>query len=276
MAEGNAPKTTDEAAEAAHNDCRRALQHIIHQSYKRAKNLEQQNLARRHCMKEEDADRAAIAWHEAWIESGLAEPTTRVQKMLPPDPNHASAPPTPQKAQPPPTPLPDATRVVYTDGSGPDDPARGAAGWGFTIVTGGDGIDDKHATEQHAASGKVETEPTATGHIGATKGTNNTGELSAIAAALEHILTEAPSRPALLRYDSLYAGMMAAGKWRPRANKALVLHVRRLWDRAHEHLGGALWVAHVRAHSGHKWNDRADELAKHGKGGAPRTRKGQG
>ena len=61
--------------------------------------------------------------------------------------------------------------------------------------------------------------------------------------------------------------MMAAGKWRPRANKALVQHVRRLWDRTHEHLGGALWVAHVRAHSGRKWNDRADELAKHGKGG---------
>ena len=49
----------------------------------------------------------------------------------------------------------------------------------------------------------------------------------------------------LVRYDSLYAGNMAAGKWRPRKNKVLVSHVRRLWTRAHTHLHGRLWTSHV-------------------------------
>ena len=73
----------------------------------------------------------------------------------------------------------------------------------------------------------------------------------------------------MIRYDSIYAGNMAAGKWRARKNKALVAHVRELWNRAHVHLGGDLWASHVRGHSGHKWNTRADELAELGKGDAP-------
>ena len=35
-----------------------------------------------------------------------------------------------------------------------------------------------------------------------------------------------------------------------------------------------VWASHVYGHAGHKWNDRADELAgatRHGKGGAPAT-----
>ena len=42
---------------------------------------------------------------------------------------------------------------------------------------------------------------------------------------------------------------MAAGKWRPRKNKVLVSHVRRLWTRAHTHLHGRLWTSHVYGHS---------------------------
>ena len=38
-----------------------------------------------------------------------------------------------------------------------------------------------------------------------------------------------------------------------------------LWTRAHNHLGGRLWASHVYGHTGHKWNDRADELARQGK-----------
>ena len=93
--------------------------------------------------------------------------------------------------------------------------------------------------------------------------------LPAIAQALEYILADRSGRPVLVRYDSLYAGNMAAGKWRPRKNKLLVSHVRRLWTRAHTHLHGRLWTSHVYGHSNHQWNDRADALASQGRGAPP-------
>ena len=117
--------------------------------------------------------------------------------------------------------------------------------------------------------GHVVTDAQQPGYIGAERPTNNTGELTAIAQALEYILADRSGRPVLVRYDSLYAGNMAAGRWRPRKNKALVSHVRRLWTRAHTHLHGRLWTSHVYGHSNHQWNDRADALASQGRGGAP-------
>ena len=101
--------------------------------------------------------------------------------------------------------------------------------------------------------------------MGATKPTNNTAELSAIAHALEYVLADQSGKPVLVRYDSTYAGNMATGKWRPRTNKTLVKHVRSLWARARTHVHGALWTSHVYGHSGHKWNDSADRLAGRGK-----------
>ena len=75
--------------------------------------------------------------------------------------------------------------------------------------------------------------------------------------------------PALIRYDSTYAANIVTGQWRARANKGLAARIRSLWATAHDHLSGQLWASHVYGHSGHKWNDRADELARRGKGGAP-------
>ena len=50
----------------------------------------------------------------------------------------------------------------------------------------------------------------------------------------------------LVRYESQYAGNMAAGKWRPRKNKVLVSHVL-----------GALGVR-LAADQGHGWPIRMD------------------
>ena len=102
-------------------------------------------------------------------------------------------------------------------------------------------------------------------HFGAERATNNTAELSAIAHALEYVAADQSGRPVLIRFDSLYAGNMATGKWRVRKNTALVMRVRALWAKAHAHLRGRLWATHVDGHTGHKWNDRADELARRGK-----------
>ena len=178
-------------------------------------------------------------------------------------------------AAPPPAPLPANTLVIYTDGSGPEPPAT-TAGWGFAVVSGGNGRDDDRATELHSRRGPVPTDQSDPSYLGATRGTNNTGELTAIAEALRYLLADQSSRPALIRYDSTYAANMAAGRWRAKSNKRLVASVRKLWTQAHEHLGGRLWASHVDAHTDHRWNDRADELARHGKGGALHARRPRG
>ena len=95
-----------------------------------------------------------------------------------------------------------------------------------------------------------------------------------MARALEHVCADQSGRPVLIRYDSLYAGRIATGAWRARKNQSLTARVRNLWKRAHAHLQGRLWASHVYGHSDHKWNDRADELARCGKGGAPANGRG--
>ena len=95
---------------------------------------------------------------------------------------------------------------------------------------------------------------------------NNTAELTAIAEALKYVTADQSGRPVLIRYDSVYAGNMVTGKWRARKNLRLVQRVRTLWAAAHKHLRGRLWVSHVYGHTGHRWNDRADQLARQGKG----------
>ena len=265
------------AAEAAYDSCRAQIQKILTLSHRVANERVQLNLARPHCVETGKAARPTDAWVEAWITSGLAtaKPCLR-QLILPPRnaPANAAQQPAQQtpKATPPPDPVPPDTLVIYTDGSGPDRGSTNqAAGWGYVVVNGGDGEADDHATELHSRHGGVVTNNQHAQHVGAERATNNTAELSAIAHALEYVTADHSGRPVLIRFDSLYAGNMAIGKWRVRKNQALVMRVRALWAKAHNHLHGRLWATHVYGHTGHKWNDRADELARQGKaqGGAP-------
>ena len=269
-AEGHQLHSPKEAANAAYDECARTVQNIVTHSHKAVKDRMQRNYARPHCVDPADARNPVDAWHAAWIETGMVDQKTLQQIILPPrnaNATHGSKPK--PKAAPPPAKLPARARVAYTDGSGPETRTDDTAGWGISIVTGGDGGDDEHATEVYSACGKVITDQQQPNYRGATRGTNNTAELCAIAQALEYLIAGKAEAPAVIRYDSIYAGNMAAGKWRARKNKALVAHVRELWNRAHVHLGGDLWASHVRGHSGHKWNTRADELAELGKGDAP-------
>ena len=169
------------------------------------------------------------------------------------------------RATPPPDAFPPNALAIYTDGSGPErDATDPIAGWGFAVVSGGDGKDDEEAVETHSRCGRVITNAQQAGYIGAQRATNNTAELTAIARALEYIIEDKSGRPAVIRYDSMYAGNIATGTWRARANRALAQRIRALWTRAHDHLQGQLWASHVYGHNGHKWNERADELARRG------------
>ena len=107
--------------------------------------------------------------------------------------------------------------------------------------------------------GRVQTNPEADDFIGAEVGSNNTGELTAMAEALRWLLKHNEEKEVLVRTDSTYAGNIASGNWRAKANLKLASHVQELWNEVSSicHLN---WK-HVRAHKGHRWNERADHLA---------------
>ena len=139
---------------------------------------------------------------------------------------------------------------IYTDGTGGKGEG-GTAGWGWTRVA-----DDQ---EQGTGQGQVVIDRAAEGYIGAERHSNNTGELSAIYWAIREA-EERGAREVVVRYDSKYAAGMARGLWQPKRNKELIRTVRL----AVKDTKMVIWWKHVKGHSGHKWNDRADELAEMG------------
>lgn len=156
--------------------------------------------------------------------------------------------------------------TIYTDGSafGMND-GDGAtkdtpAGWGFVVVEGPTGINHDEGTVIAEQSGRVITDSNHPFWIGADIGSNNTGELSAIYHALEWARDNASE--VTIYSDSNYALNMAFGNWKPSTNKRMIneirLHAARIGNRIRIH------HAHIRAHSGFKWNEVADELANQG------------
>ena len=96
--------------------------------------------------------------------------------------------------------------------------------------------------------------------IGAEVGSNNTAELSGLFAALRWLLTEENEDPVCIRLDSQYAGNIATGAWKAKANRELAARVQSVWNEVASQR--ELSWNHVRAHRGHRWNERADHLAK--------------
>jgi len=157
-------------------------------------------------------------------------------------------------------PPPDGTLIIYPDGSYHRSDKR-RTGCGFVIVSGGDGADDRHALE------------VARGWKSLPQGSNNTAELCAGIEALKWILKfdRFAKRPILIRFDSSYAEEIALGQITPKKNLRLAQHLRQLWMKVHKERAGQVWARHVAGHSGHKWNDLADELANKGATGSSGT-----
>ena len=157
---------------------------------------------------------------------------------------------------------------LYVDGSAIGNrnvDADTPAGWAVVCIQTKIG-DDSHSSGklQTELSGRVITDEGTAQFIGAEVGSNNTGELSAIYHALKHIEFGDQFNPEGTNYviygDSLYAGKMAQGEWFAKENKALVKRVHNLWTRLKMAGINFSW-SHVKAHSGHLWNERADHLA---------------
>lgn len=133
------------------------------------------------------------------------------------------------------------------------------AAWGLVVVKGDTGLGKGSGEIVDETSAMVITDEHAEGFIGAEVGSNNTAELSGFAAALRWLLVEGGKQPAVIRTDSQYAGNLAAGVWKAKANRELVANVQMLWKEVSE-LRKLSWN-HVKAHRGHRWNERADHLA---------------
>ncbi|MDA0716096.1 MAG: hypothetical protein O2866_01965 [archaeon] len=151
---------------------------------------------------------------------------------------------------------------LYVDGSCLENnnvTAETPAAWGVVVVVGDTGLGKGVGEIHEEFSGMVVTGAGDDDFIGAEVGSNNTAELSAFAHALRWLLIEGGKESALIRTDSQYAGNLASGTWKPSANIQLVRYVQQLWNEVSE-LRPLEWQ-HVRAHRGHRWNERADHIA---------------
>ncbi len=153
---------------------------------------------------------------------------------------------------------------IYVDGSSArtgEDLATSdtSAGWGFCVVSGDSGVGQGGGEVIFERSGSVVTDNDAEEYLGAEIGSNNTAELSAVAQAMRWLLAEGGSQAVVIRGDSQYALNLASAVWRGKKNRTLVLSTQALWGEVASLR--SLTPEHVRAHRGHRWNERADHLA---------------
>ena len=151
---------------------------------------------------------------------------------------------------------------IYVDGScienrnvGPDTPA----GWGFLVVSGDRGLGKGTGDVIYEEAGKVVTNKEKNEWIGAEVGSNNTAELSAIIYALRWVITQCPDASITIRGDSMYALNITNGSWKAKENKVLANKAQEIWKEANKLVD--IKLAHIKAHTGHRWNERADHLA---------------
>ena len=152
--------------------------------------------------------------------------------------------------------------ALYSDGSCLENnnvTSETPAAWGLAIVTGDNGLGKGSGEIVQELWGFVKCNPADDEFLGAEVGSNNTAEVTGFAMALRWLLIEGSEQDAIIYTDSQYAGNLATGEWRAKANKALVTSVQNLWSEV-SHMRNLEW-RHVRAHRGHRWNERADHLA---------------
>ena len=151
---------------------------------------------------------------------------------------------------------------IYVDGSclgNQNVDSETPAGWGVVVITGSNDLGRGNGEIFHEFNGEVVTDSNDSKYIGAEVGSNNTAELTAFAEALRWVLSEGGDSEIIIKTDSQYAGNQATGAWKAKANRELVAHVQALWQEVSE-IRELSWE-HVKAHSGHRGNERADHLA---------------
>ena len=105
-------------------------------------------------------------------------------------------------------------------------------------------------------------------YVGATKHTNNTGELTALRRAVSNALQRRRGAGREeIHSDSLYSINMTTGRWRPKkkANAELIEDLRCMWRHLQRTRPNEVTLKHVRSHVQVPGNELADWLADHGR-----------
>ena len=111
----------------------------------------------------------------------------------------------------------------------------------------------------------VVTDPNHPLYCGATRKTNNTGEITALLHAIWRATLSPKGHYHQMHCDSTYAINRAATTASPKKNRAIVANLRKaLRDCRAKHGYRNVQIVHVKAHNNHVRNDKADELAKRG------------
>ncbi len=137
---------------------------------------------------------------------------------------------------------------IYTDGSSLGNPGKG--GFGVVVVSSGKIVEEFGGYEKDT--------------------TNNRMELMGAINALLYVKKNLKDEKIIIHTDSAYVlggittwiNNWEKNNWRT-ANKKPVLN-RDLWQELvsfERHLGGRISWQKVAGHSGHVWNDKADEIA---------------
>lgn len=157
----------------------------------------------------------------------------------------------------------------YTDGSGRKVDGGCVAGWGVcTVFAGHDGHEGSAGRIVREDCGPVVVDAKSDDFLGADVGSNNTGELTGIAKALDLVIeghTAWEGAAVIIRYDSYYAANVTTGLWKAKRNVRLVETVQRKLAKAAK-VQRVLFM-HVKAHAGTLGNEAADRLAKRGSEG---------
>lgn len=158
---------------------------------------------------------------------------------------------------------------LYTDGSclGNTNVASKScpAGWGVVVVGEPSAVAPQGLLLEELF-GPVVLDSASDKFLGAEVGSNNTGELSGICEALLWLRDwEHSFQPATICYDSVYAAKTTTKEFNANKNKQLVKSAQTLFEEVKR--TRKVTMKHVKGHSGHKWNEAVDRLAKRGAAG---------
>lgn len=161
-------------------------------------------------------------------------------------------------------------RFAYTDGGGP---ARGriAAGWGWCYIDTRetpngrqDFLDPRRPYNGWSRGcGPVIISDRNIYYLGATRATNNTGEVTAMAELFIALIEHKVHGTITLHYDSKWAANMTRGIWKPSHNRQLIRTTKALYKQAQAHIRFQ-WVW-VKGHQNNAGNEYADQLATRGR-----------